>query len=281
MTYSLTADTARADVLIYAEFFTEAGTQTHVTITRLNPDGTETVLITDHLLLCDEVYFYDTTVPIGVAANYRFNTTPDDVDHVEGPVTVTADDTIRLGDPSRPWANLVLDLCGDKPGPCGPAPSPCLSFASWGTETYAADANLIPIHGATRPADVYARRKDAAVSSLRFLSRHATDDCSCIEGVRTLFTAGGPVYMRFPPEYCIPDRTYQPGDVTMSYLSGQSDLRKPYRLWEVPLIAVEDVPGPAQGPAGITWCDVNDTFATYADLTASGLFWGNVVAGGF
>lgn len=281
MTYTLTPDTGRADVLIYAEFATEAGVQENVTITRLNPDGTETVIITDFLLLCDEVYVYDSTPPIDVAFSYRFNTTPVDVNHVEGPVTVTGDGTIRLGDPTRPWANVVLDLCGDKPGPCGPAPSPCLSFMRWGTEVFAADVELIPVHNRTRPADVYARRKDAAVSSLRFLSRHAQDDCSCIDTVKTLFTAGGPVHLRFPPEYCIPDRTYQPGDLSMSYLAGQSDQRKPYRMWEVPLVVVDDVQLPAQGVAGVTWCDVNDTFATYANLTASGLNWDDVVSGGF
>lgn len=278
MTLQLFPNDTRADVLVYGNFFTETGVQTHVTVTRINPDGTEVILLADHLLLCDEFYYFDVTVPLDVPVSYRINSTPDDVNTVLGPVTVAGSGQIHLTDPTRPWADLVMDLCGQRPGPCDPAPQPCLSFMRWGNETYAADANLVPILNRERPADIYARRKDVSVSFFRFLSRH-DEGCGCITDVRTLFTAGGPVHLRFPAEYCIPDRTYQPGDLEMSYLAGQTDQRKPYRLWEVPLVSVDDITGKQQGVEDATWCDVNDTYATYADLTATGLFWGQVMAG--
>jgi len=274
MTTTLTTNATRADVLLYT---TTAPAQSTVSITRLNPDGTETILLVEHVMLCGENYFYDTTVPLDVAVSYRIHTLPDDVTTVVGPVTVPGQGFIWLGDPLRPWANLQLDLCAAGT-PCGPDPVPCLSFMRWGTETRAVDANLIPILNRERPADIYARRKDVTVSTFRFLSRHG-DDCACIEGIHALFTAGGPVHIRIPPEYCIPDRTYQPLDLDMAYLTGTIDQRKPWRMWDVPLIAVDTPPGVPQGVFDITWCDVNEDFATYADLTAGGFQWGSVVEG--
>jgi hypothetical protein len=78
--------------------------------------------------------------------------------------------------------------------------------------------------------------------------------------------------------YCVPDRYYQPGDLDMIYI--HPDQRVPLRVWEVSLVAVDPPIGPTQGVAGFTWCDVAETYGTYADLTASGLTWGEVLGGG-
>lgn len=273
-----TTDTVTMRVIL----FDEVGTQTAVTITRQHADGTSHTLAVDLSPLCDEVWFDDTTPPIGSAFTYLITTTPDDINLTSPPVTLTANvpDVIHMQDPSRPWANLDMVLCAEPAEACPTeAPAPCITFVRWGTETYAADTNLLPILNRPRPADIYGRRKDATVSYLRFLTHHAEGDCSCIESIRTLFTAGGPINLRFPEVYCIPDRCYQPLDLTMAYLTERIDQRKPWRLWEVPLVAVDCPVGPMQGVAGATWCDVNEAWATYADMTAAGEFWGQIRTG--
>lgn len=281
MTLYTFPDDVRDLVKMRITLFDEPGTQTAVTITRVHADGTSAVLAADLLPLCEEVYYDDTTPPIGAPFHYLITSTPDNVNLVSADITLTEDPgVIHLQDPSRPWADLTLSLCAEPATACPTeAPVPCLTFVRWGTETYAADATLLDILNRERPADVYARRKDAAVSSLRFLSRHADGDCSCIDGVRTLFTAGGPIALRFPAVYCIPDRCYQPLDLSMSYLSDRVDQRKPWRMWEVPLAAVDCPTGTKQGIDGATWCDVAAEWATYADMTAAAVFWGEIRTG--
>lgn len=281
MSYSLTPDDTTDTVLVYLLVFDEPGVQTSVTITRLHADGTSHVIAENLVPLCEEVYFNDTTPPIGEPFSYLFTTTPDDIDLTTTTVTLTEDpDTIWFQDPGRPWADLSMSLCAEPDEACPTeAPTPCITFVRWGTETYSADANLLDILNRPRPSDIYARRKDAKVSFLRFMTRHADGDCGCIESIRTLFTAGGTISLRFPAVYCIPDRCYQPLDLTMAYLSDRVDQRKPWRLWEVPMVVVDCPTDAKQGTAGTTWCDVNEAWATYADMTAAGAFWGQIRTG--
>lgn len=273
-------DETTDNVLIRATFFDEAGSQTLASVTRVHADGGEHVVQEAITPLCDEIYVDDTTAPLNTTFHYVVHATPDDPAIVSADVTLAAeDDLIWIRDPNRPWANMQMSLCAVGT-PCSPtAPDPCLTFIRWGTETYRADVELMPIFNRPRPADVYGRRKDAEVSSLRFLSTHGEGDCSCIENVRTLFTGGGPIHLTLPAAYCIPDRCYQPLDLVMSYLSDRIDQRKPWRMWEVPLVAVDCPTGPRQGVLDATWCDVNEDYATYADLTATGFFWGEVRSG--
>lgn len=273
----VTPDDTADQVLIHATFGDVPGTQTTVTVIRVHADGSQHVVQDGITPLCDEIYIYDTIPPLGETFHYLITATPDDPQIVSPDVALTREaDLVWMRSPERPWANLRMTLCPERT-PCGPAPDPCLAFVSWSGETYAADVDLVPVHDRQRPVPVYARRKDAVVDRLRFLSVHGPEDCSCIESVRTLYTAGGPVNLSFPPEYCIPDRCYQPGDLAMTYLS--PDHRKPYRLWEVPLTAVDCPTVQPQGVAGGTWCDVAEQYATYAELTASGFTWGDVASG--
>jgi hypothetical protein len=73
------------------------------------------------------------------------------------------------------------------------------------------------------------------------------------------------------------DRYYQPGDLSEDYLS--IDQRKPYRLWQAPLTAVNAPVGPPQGTDTANWCVIEEQYATFADLTATGLTWGQIAAG--
>lgn len=153
-----------------------------------------------------------------------------------------------------------------------------LAWVGFRDKVRSSDAGLFPVLNAERPADVYARRKDITTGAL-FLSR----SLDAITLVYELFTAGGPVLIQVPDvygmasPYGITDRYYQPDALTEEYLS--SDQRKPLRLWTVPLTSVDLPVGEPQGTDTANWCAVRDTYATFADLTATGYTWGQAATG--
>lgn len=142
----------------------------------------------------------------------------------------------------------------------------------------AADAGLFPVLDSERPADVYARRKDITTGAL-FLTRSR----EAIDLVYELYTAGGPILFQVPVTYHMNsphgqrDRYYQPDDLTEGYLS--QDQRRPIRLWTVPLVNVEVPVGLPQGTDTANWCALADTYATFADMTATGYTWGQAATG--
>lgn len=143
----------------------------------------------------------------------------------------------------------------------------------------AMDAGLFPVLDRERPADVYARRKDIVTGCL-FLTRTLPQ----LTEVYDLYTVGGPLLFQTPEIYGMDqpygqqDRYFQPGDLTESYIS--QDQRKPLRLWSVPLTAVDLPVGLPQGTDDANWCAIEAKYPTYADLTATGLTWGAIAAGG-
>lgn len=160
-----------------------------------------------------------------------------------------------------------------------PAPVTDLVWVGYQDKVRAMDAGLFPVLDRERPADVFARRKDI-VTSCQFLSR----DLDSLDRVYELYTAGGPLLFQTPAVYGMDkqygqvDRYFQPGDLNEEYIS--QDQRKPVRLWSAPLTAVDAPVGLPQGTDDANWCAIEDKYPTYADLTATGLTWGAIAAGG-
>lgn len=163
-----------------------------------------------------------------------------------------------------------------------PAVSPIgdtLAWVGYRDKVRAMDAGLFPVLDRERPVDVYARRKDIVTSCL-FLTR----SLPAINSVYDLYTPGGPLLFQTPTVYGMDkpygqtDRYFQPGDLNEAYIS--QDQRKPVRLWSVPLTAVDLPVGLPQGTDDANWCAIEDKYPTYADLTATGLTWGQIAAGG-
>lgn len=270
MPITCTSSDDLAVVLITMDYTGEAGTQSSVFIERSFDGGITYAPFIDYGLLCEQGYYYDTTMPLDTAITYRGTTDDSLVSTCTS--TVNSNGFVWFKDPGRPWANIRMDLCTTPTPPateCDP-PEESIALIQFGSETRAADANLFPLLGVETPGDVFSRRK-APTTSVQFASR----TCDAIDAIYTLFTAGGPILIQAPAIYCWPDRFVQPGDLQMDYLS--RDQRRPWRLWSVPL-SVVDAPAivDIQGVVGQTWCDVDATYATYADLTASGLTWGDI-----
>jgi len=266
-----------SDGIIYltADFGPAPGTQTTATVERGTSSTGPWTLLDTVTLLGEVGQYYDTSVPLDTIVWYRWTGDPGGTTIVQGPYIEVSDGTVLLKDPLRPWANLVLDFCATAQqalnGACGPE-TPDLVWVGFGDEVRRADANLFDRYNAETPADIYGRRKRLN-GSLTILSK----TLAASDALHALFTAGGPLQLQMPAVYGWPDAFIQPGDLTRSYIS--RDQRRPYRLWSAPFTIVDRPIGPQQGTVEANWCAIKDTYPTFADLTATGLTWGQVAAG--
>lgn len=264
-------------VYLTADFTAAPGTQTEASVYRgLSLTGPWT-LIGSVELLAEIGIFYDTTAPLDTEVFYRWVGTPGDIEILQGPYIELSSGTVLLKDPLRPWANLELEFCATTQQAlaliCGPT-APDLVWAGFEEKVYRADANLFDIYNSRVPADIFGVRKRLN-GGLRILSK----TLAAREAVETFFAGGGPIQIQTPAIYGLPDIIVQPGDVVEDYLSGVRDQRRPYRLWTAPFTVVDAPLGPKQGTVEANWCEVAETYPTYADLTASGFTWGQVASG--
>lgn len=276
MPMTATVDTATASVLLFVNYATEALTQSFTSIVRITPDGMRTPVrgATNLELLGEQAYVYDFEAPLDTVLNYEATATPNNVTLTAGPVTIASNGYVWFKDPTRPWVNIRLDFCNQPDTACSDPTDP-VAVIRFGAKTRAMDATLPDILNAEHPADIYARRKDHT-TSITFASR----TLAAIDSIYTLFTAGGPILIQAPVVYGWPDKYYQPGDLVETPIG--PDQRRPWRLWDVPLVVV-DQPTPDALPQGTTcanWCLFEDTFPTFADATATGVTWGGMLDGG-
>lgn len=265
-------------VTVTVSFLGSPGTDTSFTLNRSvnGTTGPFTLLGTGIPLLGEIAVFQDTTAPIGVPVTYRV--TGEQTGSVliaTDPVGIPDTGEVWLKDPLRPWADIALDFCDTTEGHHAPgctSPDPELVWAGFRDQTWQVDAGLFPVLNAEVPADVYARRKFAD-GTMTFFTR----TLDAIDRVYDLFTAGGPLFLQLPTVYGWDDHFIQPGDVTQSYIS--NDQRRPERFWSVPFTIVDRPIGPVQGTECANWCAVKDSFATFADLTASSGTWLTLLQG--
>jgi len=272
MPITITVESSQARVLLFIDYTTETGTTTEVTISRgPSASGPWTEVRTVDLL-SEQAYQYDTGAPLDTALWWR--TVPDAGPIlVEGPETIVSSDRVWVKDPMRPWADQGMVFCDDPMNAtlCGVTPDDIV-WAGWGDKDRTADAGLFPILNAERPADVWARRKSLN-SSIAFFSRTLAAKTAVYE----LFTAGGPLFIQAPVVYGWDDAYAQPGDLNEAYIS--RDQRRPFRLWNAPVVLVDQPLGPIQGTECANWCAVQETFPTFAEMTAAGGTWGAVANG--
>lgn len=267
-TLTATADNDNAWVELFFDVTTVL-VQNQFTIVRVHPDGSEHIVRGAYRVVAD-LFIIDTEAPLNTAVFYRAF---EDVDGLDPAANVTTSNTVTITttdqwfkDPSRPWANIQVDLC--------PYSAPCtgtggVSLLRLGNKTRASDANLIPILDRELPADIWARRK-GIVSSVTFLTR----SLEAIDRVYDLFTAGGPLLLQFDPLFGWDDAYWQPGELLEEY-TGSANQRTPTRRWSVPLVQV-DRPAPvtpAQGVACATWCAIEEAYATSQALADTGFTW--------
>lgn len=279
-----TVDNTYAHVLLRTEF-TATGSLTAVVERSADGGVTWTAVRGSPLTLVGPApgagsriaYVYDSEAPFNVAITYRSTNNLGTVT-TAGPVTITVASGVSwMKDPARPWANLKISECVRNPYDVGCTPTPAepalfLVFSGLGTQTRASDATLFPILNRSRPADVFAYRKDVVTSW-----QVASVTLTAVNSMVTFYALGGPIFLQLDPAFGWPDRYYQPGDVEEQRLSG--DLTQPFRLWPAPLTVIDAPVGAAQGVVQNTWCGLKAGYSTWADLAATGLTWGDVVSG--
>lgn len=165
-----------------------------------------------------------------------------------------------LRDPLRPCNDLRLVFCPPEECPIASG----IVLAAYGTETYAADAGRFPIQDRRRPAVCYATRKDA-VGTIQLV----TVTCDDRDQLLTLLEPGNPLLFQIPAEYCVPDRYLDIGNVDVSPLA--RDLRREWRLFDLPWVSVDSPGGPAQGVCGTRWMDLCKNWDTWDEADAAGL----------
>lgn len=214
-------------------------------------------------LLDEQAVFIDATAPLDTPVYYQI-TGDEGGTQAVGPITVDSLGLVWIKDPLRPWATLAFSLCTapDQLPACDPN-DPEYLWLGFAEEAWTADASLFDRLNMETPADVYGRRKYMD-GSFRVLTR----SLAAKDGVYTLFTAGGPVFLQLPAVYGWQDAYVQPATIRQAYI--RPDQRVPDRLYTVPFTRVDAPTGPVQGALCATWCEVADTFATFADLTAAG-----------
>lgn len=271
---TLSVDNENAHIEIYIDFDSFA-VQNQVTIVRVHPDGAEFLVRGGYRIVTFgpsfNYFLIDTEAPLDTAVTYRAfedvtGLDPSTTVVTGGPATIDSGGYQWFKDPSRPWANIRVDLC--------PQSMPCtgtddVSLLGLGDKTRSADANLVPVLDRKLPADVWARRK-GITSSVSFLTRSLT----AVSVVETLFAAGGPLFLQIQPEFGWPDAYWQPDDLTEAY-TGSRDQRVPFRRWAAPLTQI-DQPSPvsaAQGVVCATWCAIEAAYPTIQDLTDTGQSW--------
>lgn len=227
-------------------------------------------------------YFYDNTIPFDTQVWYRGvyvdSVTGEDVPaSVTGPFTLAGSGTVVLSDPTRPWADIEFSFCATPEdlnrAACVPGGAEFV-WSRFGSRTRRADAGLFDRLNSETPADIYSRRKNLDSGALVL-----TKSLDAIDRMYDLFTAGGPLYLRAPAVYGRTDYYLQPGDLTEDPLSDTIDQRFPHRLWSFPYTLVDSVLAVQQGTDCANWCAVEETFPTFADLTATGDTWADVATG--
>lgn len=265
-------------IYLTADFTAAPGTQTTATLERgLSATGPWEFL-RDVPLLGQVGSTYDTTVPLDTPVWYRWTGQPGDAVIVQGPFTELSAGSGFLKDPVRPWANIELSICEDGPYPVARAlcdqAGPEFVWVAHGTKTRRVDAGLFDRLDSQTPADVYARRKRLD-GHMEFFSKTLAG----MDQVDALFDAGGPLQLQLPPEYGWRDAFVQPMDLDENYISRNQ--RLPFRRWDAPFTIVDSsaATGPIQGTECANWCTVDETWATFADMTAAGGTWGDIAAG--
>lgn len=240
----------------------------------ISADNPGEQIAADLPLLDQRAVYIDDTVRIGVMTWWLVLGDLGAVNLFSGTQT-TGIGFVWLKDPLRPWADIPFDFCDTTQGHAAQGCElidPEFVWGGLGDQDWNVDAGLFPILNSETPADVFARRKYAQ-GSVTFFTRALEN----IDTVYDLFTAGGPLQIQLPAEYGQKDIFVQPDDLRMSYIA--TDQRRPERKWTVSYTVVDQPGGPTQGTACNNWCEVNDAFATYADLTASGATWSTLLQG--
>lgn len=183
-----------------------------------------------------------------------------------------------LRHPTLPTLNIRMDNCEVHSPNCLDGDQE-IFFKAFDAEEYASASGVFDIVMAPRPDVVGQIRKDLR-TTLVLVSRQLSD----ITALKAILSPGMPLILSLPVIYGWGIETFgtdwiQVGDAAASRLG--TDMRKPYRIWSLPLVVVDEdtayptgsVGGNGIGVAGATWGDLAVAGQTWGDHAATGNTW--------
>lgn len=198
---------------------------------------------------------------------------------VSNTITLTASPDGWLKNPILPTVDIRIDNCEVHTPDCLNS-NQLVFFQALDTEEYESATGVFPIVGSARPIIVAETRKDLT-TTLMIVSRRLED----ITAIRTLLSSGEVLTLSLPAIYGWGIETFgtdwvSVGTVTSARIATR-DMRKPYRMWALPLVVVRpevaypsgQTGGNGIGVAGTTWGDLAAAGLTWAALAATGNTW--------
>lgn len=194
-------------------------------------------------------------------------------------VTLVASPDGWLKNPVLPTVDIRIDNCEVHSPDCLNE-NQLVFFQALDTEEYESATGVFPIVGSPRPIVVSEVRKDLT-TTLMIVSRRLED----ITAIRTLLGSGQVLTLSLPAIYGWGIETFgtdwvSVGNVSASRIATR-DMRKPYRMWALPLVVVDpevaypdlQAGGNGIGVAGTTWGDLAGAGLTWGALAATGNTW--------
>ena len=186
-----------------------------------------------------------------------------------GSVTITASPDGWLKSPTTPTLDIRIDNCEVHSPDCLNE-NQLVFFKALETEEYESASGIFPIVNAPRPIVVSQVRKDLT-TTLIIVSRRLED----ITAIRNLLSSGEILTLSLPTIYGWGIESFGLDWVAVGTDTSARiaiDMRKPYRLWTLPLVVVD--PSVAYPTLGVGGNGVGVTGFTWGDLAASGQTWG-------
>lgn len=255
-------------------------------VVRVNADASETPLrayvapclefgegyiqLSDHRAI-----FWDTEVPLDASFTYRtegaeytFPVPPGPT--TTGPLTVASDGDFWLRDPVRPCHDARITLCWDPNPACLPAEG--IFLAENGAETYGSVGGSFLPTNSSLPVSIN-RTRVAAAAGHTMVTRMFSDR----DRLLTLLAPGTELMLVGPPDYGIPDRYVNYGDVQVS--RALPDHRYQPRLFTMPYTTTARPVGTSQGICGARFADLCDVYPTWNAMASAGLLYGDLLRG--
>lgn len=192
------------------------------------------------------------------------------------PTTLVSGRDGWIRDPQQPARSVRLDNCESHTLDCLDAER-FVFFQGTDAEGYDSATGVFEVVGAQNPLTVAQTRKGKE-TSLRVVSTTLGD----IPALKSLFSSGRDLLVSLPLEYGWGTETYGTEPVTVGQVNvsrlNRRDMRKPERLWTLPVRVTDDDQTYPDGWTGSNGIPI--TGATYADMTATGLTYAQLTTGG-
>ena len=192
------------------------------------------------------------------------------------PVTLEAGRDGWLRDPQEPARSVRMDNCASHTFECLDAER-FVFFQGLDDEAYESATGVFEVVNSEFPLTVAQTRKSAA-TSVRMVSTTLSD----IPALKALFSPGRDLLLSLPADYGWGIESYNTlpvtvGDVQVSRLN-RRDMRKPARLWTLPVRVTEEEDTYPDGGGGSN--GIPAPGATYQDMEDTGLTYGQLATGG-